>query len=528
MQKQFIPLGLILATTIGSGVVLSSSSTSADEATASVDTISVTVSESCTLSSTGNNSHSTEMSNGQYLTDIGTTTMTAFCNDAGGFSIYAIGYTGDTLGSNVLTNASLGSTHDIATGTNTGPVGNVDNSAWAMKLGTLTTNHPAIIVGTNDDTEKDSETLDFSSYQAVPDTYTKVAYRTSSTDIASENITAEGSKLTTTYASYISKTQPAGTYTGQVKYTMVHPYTEPAPTQGVNCNPEGTTIDSIICMQDISTTNKSSVLSSMIEDGQYQLLDSRDGKEYYVSKLKDGNIWMTQNLDHDIDANRTYTPADTDIPEDWTPWMSTRVTSDTSWPGEMYDAENGEWKSFTNWSQSYDPGDKIWDGEISGSGTITIDNMDQGSNLHYHIGNYYNWVAATAQNENEVKDVYYEDFNQSICPAGWRLPSEPENGSPASKGSFIYLLEQYGFENNGDSLSNNEMLLYQEPFYLTHSGYYSSSSSYNTGYEGYYWTSRRYENVLSRNIMVNPDGYSAHVTIRYDNAVGQSVRCLTR
>lgn len=34
-----------------------------------------------------------------------------------------------------------------------------------------------------------------------------------------------------------------------------------------------------------------------------QLIDTRDGKLYWVAKLKDGNCWMTQNLDLDITAN---------------------------------------------------------------------------------------------------------------------------------------------------------------------------------------------------------------------------------
>ncbi|MBR3246361.1 InlB B-repeat-containing protein, partial [Candidatus Saccharibacteria bacterium] len=53
--------------------------------------------------------------------------------------------------------------------------------------------------------------------------YTKVAHRDSSTDIGED---AEGATLTTTYASYISKTQAAGAYSGKVIYTLVHPSNE--------------------------------------------------------------------------------------------------------------------------------------------------------------------------------------------------------------------------------------------------------------------------------------------------------------
>ncbi|MBQ2622774.1 hypothetical protein IJG12_00400 [Candidatus Saccharibacteria bacterium] len=68
-------------------------------------------------------------------------------------------------------------------------------------------------------------TLDngFGSYSSVPATYTKVAHRDSGTDTGTS---ATGSELTSTYAAYMNQTQPAGTYTGQVKYTLVHPSNE--------------------------------------------------------------------------------------------------------------------------------------------------------------------------------------------------------------------------------------------------------------------------------------------------------------
>ena len=57
----------------------------------------------------------------------------------------------------------------------------------------------------------------------MPNSYTKVAHKDSSTDMAAS---LGGVKLTTTYAAYISKTQPADTYSGQVIYKLVHPSNE--------------------------------------------------------------------------------------------------------------------------------------------------------------------------------------------------------------------------------------------------------------------------------------------------------------
>lgn len=192
-----------------SGVILSSSIASADDSI--VDQVTINVPESCTMTGTGMNSHTAEITNGTYTANIGTTTLKAYCNDSNGFSIYAIGYTNDTYGTNTLIGQSTSNT--IVTGTATS-AGNPDTSNWAMKLTAVSSPTPTYPI-----------TLDngYGSYSIVPSTYTKVAHRDSGTDIGTN---AEGSTLTTTYAAYISRTQPADTYEGKVKYTLVHPASE--------------------------------------------------------------------------------------------------------------------------------------------------------------------------------------------------------------------------------------------------------------------------------------------------------------
>ncbi len=214
MTKKTIRLAptLMVINTIMTGAFLSSSVVKADN-TNVVDKISITVPISCTLEGTGMNTHNATINNGQYNSNIGETTLKAFCNDNEGFSIYAIGYTDNLNGKNVLTNSTLGSTHDIATGTAISG----DASNWAMKLTTVSDPAPTYPI-----TIQNS----FDSFHTVPDTYTLVAKRTAGTDIGQA---AEGSTLKTTYQAYISQTQAAGTYTGQVKYTLVHPHNEATP-----------------------------------------------------------------------------------------------------------------------------------------------------------------------------------------------------------------------------------------------------------------------------------------------------------
>ena len=200
---------LTICLTIFSAFILSSTFTFANDSV--VDDVSISVSVACTMNGTGMNTHNATIVNGTSNSAIGETTMKAFCNDAEGFAIYAIGYTDDTDGKNVLTSSTLGSNFDIATGTATGPVGNNDSSQWAMKLtipSSPTPTYPLTIQNS------------FNSFHIVPTDYTLVAKRTSGTDVGTN---AEGSTIKSTYQAYISKTQPAGTYSGKVKYVLVHP-----------------------------------------------------------------------------------------------------------------------------------------------------------------------------------------------------------------------------------------------------------------------------------------------------------------
>ena len=182
---------------------LSSVSVSADDV---IDEISIKVPVACTMSGVGMDSHTATIMNGNHNSNIGTTTVTAFCNDNRGFAIYAIGYTDEIDGKNVMV-SSVSSDHDIVTGTATN-----GNSQWAMKLSAVTSptpTHPVTIQN------------GFDSFHTVPDDYILVAKRETSTDVGAN---AEGASFTSTYQIYVSPTQPSGTYTGKVKYVMVHPY----------------------------------------------------------------------------------------------------------------------------------------------------------------------------------------------------------------------------------------------------------------------------------------------------------------
>ncbi len=226
INKDYLILGGLIAMTLVSGAILSSIKVNADDST--VDDISITVPVSCSLSSTGNDSHTATIPNGiysanysdttsgvDYTNGIGTTTIKAYCNDNNGFSIYAIGYTGEEYGATNL----VGNITNLTIPTGIYTAGDT-TSKWSMKLTATSGTYAPIIAGSTSDTEKLSGDIDYSNYAEIPEEYTRVAYKNSITDIGTN---AEGSILTTTYAAYISSTQAADTYEGKVKFTLVHP-----------------------------------------------------------------------------------------------------------------------------------------------------------------------------------------------------------------------------------------------------------------------------------------------------------------
>ena len=497
--------------------------------------------------------HTATMINGQYKEDIGLTTIQTFCNDPNGYAIYAIGYTGGDEGvaagtNTVLHSNALGSTYDIITGTSTNGLDNDDTSNWAMKLtalGTTDTYRPNILSDDNGS---------FSDYHIVPSTYTKVASYPTATDLDNPASTRLGSNLTTTYAAYISNTQPAGTYEGQVKYVLVNPSTMETPYYMQNVDEWG---DTIAIGQEVT------------------VYDIRDEKSYTVRRMcmsgtgnsgcniNDSMLWMTQNLDLDLDKNTELTSEDTDlnVVDDkayntgytkdalgvihWAP-ATTTITSVNTSTGRF----NG-WASNYNVAYSADPDagnpDNPWyaTGEAYNSNLCYVSSNNQTCNYlnvnntvaptyfshtvfttngnHGKIGNYYNWSAAIASNNSSgySTSTYNNIANNpqnSICPKGWRLPTI---SSVAAKSEFAKLNNVY----NGGSTSDGNKLV-QSPLYLVRSGYVDDGALLNyAGYNGIYWSSTVSNaygayTLSFRSDNVNPAG-------SYSRLVGWSVRCVS-
>ena len=276
------------------------------------------------------------------------------------------------------------------------------------------------------------------------------------------------------------------------------------------------TISGITYMQDfknLSNEDKATVLDSMIENTQYQLEDNRDGKVYYVAKLADGNVWMTQNLDHDIvTTTNFYTPENTDIPATMTASTTTRAPSSTTW-------------NMTNFfvPDSYNPGNLCWKGIISTSGTNNFSTnargcLEEDLSNHRQIGNYYNWTAAVMMNDSSQYAADGTDVGQSVCPAGWRLPTKTGNKSYQNLVNNIPNLSA----GVGGDIQNN-------PTYFVYGGELNDNGTSNgqVGASGNYWSSvASGDDAYHFSFLSSADGVwtqSSHY-----RSLGYSVRCVAR
>ena len=149
---------------------------------------------------------------------------------------------------------------------------------------------------------------------------------------------------------------------------------------------------------------------SLASSSNYTVVDSRDGSDYTVRYINNA-CWMTQNLrlssTTESGSSRVLTSADSNVTRNWS-FPNNSLTS-----GDSYT----EARSAINSNTSY--------------------------------GGYYNYCAASAG--TVCSQTQAQNASQSICPAGWRLPTNSEmNGIRSYSSAFSPVLS--GYYDNGSLL----------------------------------------------------------------------------
>ena len=480
---------------ISSFILLNSHSTvSADDSGS--DDVTITLPTSCSIEPSGN-SHSETLENNTYDTNVGngTTKLKTYCNDKDGYIIYAIGASNNVEGTTSLI-SSTGDT--IATGVYT--PGDT-TSSWSFRidpLDNILTMNPTYAVGEGN-------------FATIPNTWDWIAKKPSDT-VAKDT----GATITTTYAAYISGTQPAGTYTGKVEYVLLHPSSSTKPvtlseayknagkSKVHTTDPITGESGDFYTMQDMTSAicNNTNVYG---EASQTQLVDTRDGKLYWATKLHtdkyNGNIgqcWMTENLDLDLETTPNKVAALTSENTNLKLYGDKGYTSDNgytcsnastttnctatgetiTWTPERDtiapdDLSSSTWADDNYNPYSYDRGPVEPDGHKDG---------------HGYSGNYYNWSAAAASNNSSS----YSGGNaaNSICPKGWRLPNtrSEEGGYEFSKLLYAYDVTKDDKNTSGYATGGYSKII-ASPLYFVQAGFIDRGLLYQSADLGQYWPS---------------------------------------
>ena len=422
---------VLLAMTILSGVALSSPAFA--DNTSIVDKINLTVPVSCSLSGTGMDSHVTTLQNGHSNSTIGESTITAYCNDLNGFSIYAVGFTNNEYGNNHLVSTTASGTNSISTGTNTSG----DTSSWAMKLTPITNptpTYPITIIGSTDDTDKTPTTLDYTSFQPVPNEYALVARRKASTDVGTN---AEGSSFKTTYQAYAASGQAAGTYEGQVRYTLVHPYNAGTPKRRVTKNLELVFDGGGLYFDDERTISQNIMNYSLSCDSQIVQAPQAVMK---TSNLNDEGDMITQYGSHSID-----TPYHNNLAAKLRVTTRYGFMKDTGYIG-IYDPNSGEWHEIPQDKEEFESKN------IAGTETLMLDGGYTEISVHTETPYYYEngfdygvYIVIEPLDENDTPLSYelLSDCNYSLIEGEYKKP-KPYHGV-AFDGTWRYGKRNFSF-----------------------------------------------------------------------------------
>ena len=254
--------------------------------------------------------------------------------------------------------------------------------------------------------------IDNTNYQPAPSASGDILDKTSGTN--------DEGNYTISFGARVNMDTAAGVYSNTFVIAAV---------ANATCNPNATGILEAICMQDMNDA----VVASMEINKQYELVDTRDSKVYQIARMKDGIVWMLDNLRlGSNDDPIALTSADTNIPGTYT--LPQGITSGFS----------GYTDPHINAAYKNDPASPSYSG------------------VSNKVGTYYNYCAATA---NQVCTTGDDAINatQDICPAGWRMPTGGKEDKKTGLGEYQALYYAY----NSNRLIAKTLLLYTSPATFT-------------------------------------------------------------
>lgn len=284
----------------------------------------------------------------------------------------------------------------------------------------------------------DVSASDSTTYKPVPTTNGTTPINTP-TEAPTEG---SGDTYSLIFGTKINTALPSGTYSNDVVVSAV-------------ANPAYVpTISAMTNMQDVTAE----ICAASADGETATLTDTRDSNTYTVAKIN-GACWMTQNLR--LSGGRTLTSADSNVTSSWEFPDNSIKTGEANYIGNSY----------------------------TEAGSVISDDPEHAT----EYGGHYNYCAASAGSVCEQTEM---DATQSICPAGWELPT----------------LDQFsGITNQRSAFS---------PVY---SGYYGGGSLNSTGSDGRWWSATADDSYRQYFLYYNGGSLNTSYLLKY---YGYSVRCV--
>ena len=437
----------------------------------------VNVSMSCTMSAapgpggtatTDGYLYSTTIDPGTHK-EIEGSILTTSCNGTGNYSLYAIGYSGDSYDTPTNTQM-IGSGTSAGTNIVTGTATSGGTSNWAFKLATSGSYSPTII-------------SPYNNYANIPgDDFVKVANY-----IPGTTGSASSSSVQAKYQVYVTSTQPVGTYTGKVKYTMVYPNDAPRPS------------------------TKPYMQDATLADCGQTMHDKRDTgtRTDYTTALIGGQCWMTTNLN--LAGGTALSATDTDVTSDYISSFST---------------SNNLTKSGSTIVLPASSTSGFWGANDSYMYNSTITDCASTSGCY----GYYSWDAATLGSGRSIS-TDNTDAPYSICPKGWHLPNTRTGTDNSSdlRALMIALGGSASATGYASDTSPTGAAMYNaltaSPNNFVSAGLYWGDTHYSGGSRGYIWSSTSSSGNTQARYLIFDSGYVESASA-YGRESGVSVRCV--
>ena len=226
-----------------------------------------------------------------------------------------------------------------------------------------------------------------------------------------------------------------------------------------------------VTMQEIGNLDidkRTALLNSMTTNVSYTVTDSRDHKNYTITKIG-GLVWMTKNLD--LTGGTTLSPADSNVAAGCNLGGTNNCTLPTS-----------STTGFTNKAKAY----------VYNSNSTTCSTSQP-------CYSYYSYAAVSA-GMNPTSGSTASD----ICPKGWRLPTHAEYAAL-------------------ESTYTTGALMTGAPFSAVYGGYYGSSTFGYGDVYGFYWSATATDETYASDMRFNStvSDMGGHV-----KQLGFSARCL--